>query len=66
LHTTAGARLLVFASEAGPPTNPDWSHNRVAHREVTGEVGTEQHPGMAESQAKTTRTIPVLARKQVR
>ena len=33
-------RLVVFASKAGLPTNPDWYHNLVANPEVTAEVGT--------------------------
>src|SRR5260370_3108623 len=36
-----GDRLLVFASNGGAPTHPDWYHNLVAHPEVTVEVGTE-------------------------
>jgi deazaflavin-dependent oxidoreductase (nitroreductase family) len=36
-----GARYLVFASNAGGPTNPDWYHNLLAHPQVTIEVGTE-------------------------
>ncbi|HEX3643555.1 MAG TPA: nitroreductase family deazaflavin-dependent oxidoreductase [Ktedonobacteraceae bacterium] len=34
-------RLIIFASKAGAPTNPDWYHNLVAHPQVTIEVGTE-------------------------
>jgi deazaflavin-dependent oxidoreductase (nitroreductase family) len=34
-------RLLVFASKAGMPTNPDWYHNLVANPDVTVELGTE-------------------------
>jgi deazaflavin-dependent oxidoreductase (nitroreductase family) len=89
MYNTDGGRLLVFASKAGAPTNPDWYHNLVAHPEVTVEVGTEnyparatvlqgeerdrlfkrhseQYPGFAEYQAKTTRTIPVVALERVR
>lgn len=36
-----GDRMLIFASKAGAPTNPDWYHNLVAHPQVTVEVGTE-------------------------
>ncbi|MHB8625480.1 MAG: nitroreductase family deazaflavin-dependent oxidoreductase [Aggregatilineales bacterium] len=34
-------RLIVFASNAGAPTHPDWYRNLVAHPEVTVEVGNE-------------------------
>ncbi|HEY6406074.1 MAG TPA: nitroreductase family deazaflavin-dependent oxidoreductase [Ktedonobacteraceae bacterium] len=36
-----GNRLIIFASKAGAPTNPDWYHNLVAHPQATVEVGTE-------------------------
>ena len=36
-----GERLVVFASKAGAPTNPDWYHNLLANPEATVEVGTE-------------------------
>ena len=89
MYNTDGERLLVFASKAGAPTNPDWYHNLVAHPEVTLEVGTEtytaratvvsgeerdrlyrrhaeQYPGIAENDAKTTRTIPEVALERMR
>jgi deazaflavin-dependent oxidoreductase (nitroreductase family) len=79
-----GDRLLIFASKAGAPTNPDWYHNLVAHSNVTVEVGAETYeatatvltgeerdrlyakqsqasPAFADYQAKTSRTIPVVA-----
>ena len=34
-------RLIIFASNAGSPTEPDWYHNIVAHPQVTIEFGTE-------------------------
>ena len=34
-------RLIIFASNAGAPTNPDWYHNLLAHPQATIEVGTE-------------------------
>ncbi|HZR38781.1 MAG TPA: nitroreductase family deazaflavin-dependent oxidoreductase [Ktedonobacteraceae bacterium] len=34
-----GDRLLIFASKAGAPSNPDWYYNLLAHPEVTVEVG---------------------------
>jgi deazaflavin-dependent oxidoreductase (nitroreductase family) len=36
-----GDRMIIFASKAGAPTNPDWYHNLVAHPQVTVEVGAE-------------------------
>jgi len=42
-----GERLLIFASKAGAPTNPDWYHNLVANPTVTVEVGTEKYDATA-------------------
>ncbi|MET9286622.1 nitroreductase family deazaflavin-dependent oxidoreductase [Nocardia beijingensis] len=36
-----GEDIVVIASKAGAPTNPDWYHNVRAHPEVTIEIGTE-------------------------
>jgi deazaflavin-dependent oxidoreductase (nitroreductase family) len=36
-----GDSLVVFASKAGAPTNPDWYHNLRAHPQVSVEVGTQ-------------------------
>ncbi|GCE28044.1 hypothetical protein KDA_35280 [Dictyobacter alpinus] len=36
-----GERILIFASKAGAPTNPDWYYNLRANPEATVEVGTE-------------------------
>lgn len=36
-----GDRIVVFASKAGHPTNPDWFENLMAHPRVTIELGTE-------------------------
>ena len=41
MYLADGDRLLVFASKAGAPTNPDWYHNLVAHPTATVEVGEE-------------------------
>jgi deazaflavin-dependent oxidoreductase (nitroreductase family) len=41
VYMADGDRMLIFASKAGAPTNPDWYHNLVAHPQVTVEVGTE-------------------------
>jgi deazaflavin-dependent oxidoreductase (nitroreductase family) len=42
-----GDRLLIFASRAGAPINPDWYHNLIAHPDVTVEVGTEKFDATA-------------------
>ncbi len=36
-----GERLIVFAANAGEPTNPAWYHNILAYPVVTIEVGSE-------------------------
>ena len=41
VHGRDGDNLVIFASKAGAPTNPDWFHNLVANPDVTAEVGTE-------------------------
>ncbi|MFG1792880.1 nitroreductase family deazaflavin-dependent oxidoreductase [Nocardia sp. NPDC049149] len=42
-----GDRLVIIASKAGAPTNPDWYYNLRANPEVTIEVGTETHKATA-------------------
>jgi deazaflavin-dependent oxidoreductase (nitroreductase family) len=84
MYLADGERLVVFASKAGAPTNPDWYHNLVAHPDASVEVGSEQfdvhatvligaerdrlfakqaqlYPGFKDYEARTTRTIPVVA-----
>ena len=84
MYLRDGERLVVFASKAGAPTNPDWYHNLVAHPDASVEVGDELfdvhatvligaerdrlfakqaqlYPGFKEYEARTTRTIPVVA-----
>lgn len=39
--------MLIFASKAGQPTNPDWYYNLLAHPEVTVEVGNETYEATA-------------------
>src|SRR5579864_4205292 len=39
-----GDRVVIFASKAGAPTNPDWYHNLRAHPDVTIEIGEETRP----------------------
>jgi deazaflavin-dependent oxidoreductase (nitroreductase family) len=35
-------RIVIIASKAGSPKNPDWYHNLVAHPTPTVEIGTEK------------------------
>jgi deazaflavin-dependent oxidoreductase (nitroreductase family) len=35
-----GDSVVVFASKAGAPVNPDWYHNLLANPRVTVEIGT--------------------------
>ncbi|MFN7149183.1 MAG: nitroreductase family deazaflavin-dependent oxidoreductase [Microthrixaceae bacterium] len=41
VYMADGDDLVIFASKAGAPTNPDWFHNLVANPDATIEVGTE-------------------------
>ena len=41
MYLDDGDRLVVFASKAGAPTNPDWYHNLVANPKVSAEVGAQ-------------------------
>jgi deazaflavin-dependent oxidoreductase (nitroreductase family) len=41
MYLADGDDLVVFASKAGAPTNPDWYHNLLAHPRASVEVGTE-------------------------
>ncbi len=43
-----GGSMLIIASKAGAPTNPDWYHNVKANPKFTVEVGTETFPVHAE------------------
>jgi deazaflavin-dependent oxidoreductase (nitroreductase family) len=38
------AKIYVFASKAGAPTNPDWYHNLLADSAAGVEVGAESYP----------------------
>ena len=42
-----GDRVVIFASKAGAPTNPDWYHNLKANPEVTVEVGADSYQAQA-------------------
>ena len=41
VYLADGDQLVIFASKAGAPTNPDWYHNLLAHPRVTVELGDE-------------------------
>jgi deazaflavin-dependent oxidoreductase (nitroreductase family) len=41
VYLADGDRVVVFASKAGAPTNPDWYHNLVAHPRTTIELGDD-------------------------
>jgi deazaflavin-dependent oxidoreductase (nitroreductase family) len=41
MYQADGDNLVVFASKAGAPDNPDWFHNLLANPQATVEVGTE-------------------------
>ncbi len=47
VYTTDGDKLVIVASKAGAPTNPDWFYNLVANPVVTVERGTEQFQARA-------------------
>ena len=55
-YTKDGDRLVVIASKAGAPTNPDWYHNVVAHPDVTVEAGTETFQARATVAGEPERT----------
>ena len=40
-HTNDGNRIVIVASKAGAPTNPDWYYNLLANPVVTVELGAE-------------------------
>lgn len=51
-----GDRLVIIASKAGAPTNPDWYYNILAQPRVTVEFGTEQFQAQAEILTEPERT----------
>jgi deazaflavin-dependent oxidoreductase (nitroreductase family) len=51
-----GDRLVIIASKAGAPTNPDWYYNILAHPLVSVEVGTEQFQAQAAIASEPERT----------
>lgn len=42
-----GERYVIVAAAGGAPAHPAWSHNLIAHPDVTVEVGTEAHEARA-------------------
>jgi len=47
MYVPGGDRLLVVASNAGAPADPDWYRNLVADRRVHVELGTDQYDAIA-------------------
>jgi deazaflavin-dependent oxidoreductase (nitroreductase family) len=41
MYLPDGDDIVIFASKAGAPDNPDWYHNLLANPETTAELGTE-------------------------
>jgi deazaflavin-dependent oxidoreductase (nitroreductase family) len=54
--TRDGDRLVIIASKAGAPDNPDWYHNLLANPLVTVEAGTETFQARAAVAAEPERT----------
>ena len=48
VYTKDGDQLVIIASKAGAPTNPDWYHNLVANKEATVELGADEFSVRAE------------------
>jgi deazaflavin-dependent oxidoreductase (nitroreductase family) len=51
-----GDRLVIIASKAGAPTNPNWFHNILANPKVKVEVGAEQFEARAVIEPEPERT----------
>ena len=43
-----GDRVVIIASKAGAPTNPDWYYNLKANPDVTVEIGGDKYEAVAE------------------
>jgi len=56
MYVEDGDRLVIVASKAGAPSNPDWYYNICAHPLVTVEVGAEQFQAQAEVASEPERT----------
>ena len=46
-YTLDGDSIVIIASKAGAPTNPDWYHNLLANPTVTVEMGGERFQAQA-------------------
>ena len=55
MYRPEGDALVIFASKAGAPTNPDWLYNLRANPEATVEVGTETKKVIAREAEGTER-----------
>jgi deazaflavin-dependent oxidoreductase (nitroreductase family) len=47
VYSKDGDRIVVIASKAGAPNNPDWYHNLVANPDVTLEIGIDRFKAKA-------------------
>jgi len=47
-YSRDGQRFVIIAANGGAPADPGWSHNLIAHPEVTVEVGTETFAAWAD------------------
>ncbi len=56
VYTTDGDTMVIIASKAGAPTNPDWFYNLVANPIVTIERGTERFQARATVPVEPERT----------
>ncbi|MGH2506762.1 MAG: nitroreductase/quinone reductase family protein [Ktedonobacteraceae bacterium] len=55
-YITDEDRIIIIASKAGAPTNPDWYHNLLAHPVATVEIGEERFQVQATVAAEPERT----------
>ncbi|MCP4212929.1 MAG: nitroreductase family deazaflavin-dependent oxidoreductase [Halieaceae bacterium] len=55
-YMTDGDCLVVIASKAGAPSNPDWYYNLIANPEAGVEVGAEQFQVRATAAEEPERT----------
>ena len=51
-----GDRIVIIASKAGAPSNPDWYYNIVANPDVEIEIGTEKFKATATVTEEPERT----------
>jgi len=47
VYAVHGANIVLIASKAGEPTNPDWFHNLIANPDVIVELGTDRFAARA-------------------